>query len=179
VIGSGWVGKRSGKSEEYWQKETRLNSLDGSTARLPNGGTSASLSSVPKARMTVHLALAMCALVAGLSEKAPKPSKESDQPPARTVFLGKQDYRLEEGGRQPLVLKINMSGQVIEKWEITDKGLENWVRQHCKGRDKAFIVIGVTEPRLTTIRTVDDTIERLKKYVPKETVVTFWIQDQE
>lgn len=126
--------------------------------------------------MTVHLAVALWILSAGQQGKTPKPGAEPARPPAQVILVGREEYKTEDG--RALVLQIDTGGNVIEKFDVTDEMLEKWVRDHCKGHNKASIVIGVGLPKQTSIRAVSEAIEKVKKYVPKETRVTFIIQDQ-
>jgi hypothetical protein len=126
--------------------------------------------------MAIHFVLALWGLMVGQAEKAPKPGAEADRPPVRVVLLGKQNYKAEDG-RAPLVLQIDTGGNVIERFDVTDEMLKKWVSQHCKGHDKASIVIAVGLPEKTSIRAVEKAIEKVNNFVPKETKATFWVTE--
>src|SRR5262249_35799449 len=98
--------------------------------------------------------------------------------PVQVHFLGKKDLTPTDD-RDPLVLRIDRGGNVIEKWDVTDEMLDRWVNQHCKGHDKASIVIGVTDPSKTSFLVVEGVIEKIRNYVPKKTTVTLWIREIE
>lgn len=108
----------------------------------------------------------------------PGPPPREVSPAARIQYLGRKGYE-PEGGRDPLILRMEADGRVIadKPVEITDDDLGKIVTRYCEGHTTASIVVGVMQPDKTTLRSISKTIERINKRVPAKTIVTFLIQN--
>jgi hypothetical protein len=111
-------------------------------------------------------------------EKEPKVGSYAAQPSTEIVYIGRGDYKCADG-QDPLLLRVEAGGKIIadKPVEITDDDLKVIVPKLCKGQTRVSIVIGVMEPDKSTLRTISDTINRIKKYVPARTAVKFVIED--
>ena len=113
---------------------------------------------------------------------AAKPAEAKKEVPAehRVLYIGRggRDIQPVED-RQALTLMLSAGGDILGdgKYVADDAMLKRWVTEHCTGHPRVDIVIAVSEPTKTTIRTMAEGIERVKKYVPKKTVATFYVSD--
>jgi len=124
--------------------------------------------------------LASAVVVIGVLPAAGEPGpppREVPQAP-RVLYLGRYGYE-QEGGRDPLLLRLDAGGRVIgdKPVELTDDDLKNIVTKFSDGHERVSVVIGVMDPARITLKEISSTIERVRKHVPAKTAVTFMIQD--
>lgn len=100
----------------------------------------------------------------------------------RILYVGRGGRDIQPVEDRPaLTLSLTAAGEILGdgKYVADDEMLEKWVSEHCAGHPRVDIVVLIPEPTKTTIRTMEKGIDRLKKHVPKKTVATFYVSDNE
>jgi hypothetical protein len=109
-----------------------------------------------------------------------KPAEAKKEAPAdpKVVYIGRGDYE-PIGDRSALTLTLSAAGDILGdgKYVADEKMLDKWVGEYCTGYPRVNILVSIREPAKTTIRTMEQAIDRLKKHVPKTTVATFYVSD--
>ena len=111
-----------------------------------------------------------------------KPVEAKKEAPAchKVLYIGRGGRDIEPVEDRPaLSLSLTAAGEILGdgKYVADEKMLRKWVAEHCTGHPRVDIVVLIPEPTKTTIRTMEEGIDRLKKHMPKTTVATFYVSD--
>jgi hypothetical protein len=124
--------------------------------------------------------LLLSSLVQVPKDKESKRDPEAMRGPPEVIYVGRFGYS-DADGSEPMMLRILRDGKIIadKPVEITDEDLKVSIPKYCAGKAKVTFSIGVMEPDKTTLRTIEKTMNRVKKHVPPKTSVKFVIHDAE
>jgi hypothetical protein len=134
-------------------------------------------------RVTMMTPLLIWAVSLPIGQAPPgRPVEAKKEAPAhhKVLYIGRGGRDIEPVEDRPaLSLSLMAAGDILGdgKYVADDEMLRRWVVEHCTGHPRVDIVLAVREPATTTIRTMEQAIDRMQKHVPKTTAATYYVSD--
>ncbi|HEX3149570.1 MAG TPA: hypothetical protein VHR66_15960 [Gemmataceae bacterium] len=106
----------------------------------------------------------------------PVPVADANRP--RIEYIGRYSTPSPKN-REPLILILSPTGGLSGAGDVNEDHLKELVKRECHKHKKVMFILGLDQPGETNFRTIQATVDRFMKYVPKGTKVTFYIRDDD